>query len=132
MLEGTGKNVTLDEATYGQVRLLARAWAVSEGEAIRRLVKHFDSTPSPSEPAEVSSNLLAVHADYESNRVKGFYDPVTRSVEISSGPAAGRYKSPSGAAAAILRAYNPRVAPHRNGWSFFVVDETGELLQSVR
>ncbi|MGW5679246.1 hypothetical protein ACWEV4_29900 [Streptomyces sp. NPDC003860] len=133
MSETTGKSIGLDDATYARVRLLARAWTVSEGEAVRRLVEHFEREPrSPKTPETEEDATLAVHVVYEGNRVDGRYDPATRSLEITAGPAAGRYKSPSGAAAAVLQAYNPKVAPNRNGWSFFVVNDTGDFLQSVR
>ncbi|MFE7129480.1 hypothetical protein ACFVIM_01315 [Streptomyces sp. NPDC057638] len=135
MSETTGKTIELDDATHARVRLLARAWAVSEGAAVRRLVEHFEHEPrSPGTPAPGAAGeaALAVHVVYEGNRVDGRYDPATRSLEIVAGPAAGRYKSPSGAAAAVLQAYNPKVAPNRNGWSFFVVNDTGDFLQSVR
>jgi hypothetical protein len=124
--------IELDSGTYARVRLLARAWAVSEGQAVRRLVEHFEHEPQPSQEAGVQDGTMGVHVVYEGNRVNGRYDPATRSLEITGGPAAGRYKSPSGAATAVLQAYNPKVAPNRNGWSFFVLDSTGEFLQSVR
>ncbi|RKE19196.1 hypothetical protein [Streptomyces sp. TLI_171] len=131
MSESVSKSVTLDDDTYARVRLLARAWAVGEGEAVRRLLEHFENEPTADTAAPVDGRV-PVHVVYEGNRVDGLYDTATRSLEIVAGPASGRYRSPSGAATAVLQAYNPKVAPNRNGWSFFVVDATGEFLQSIR
>ncbi|GAB3856413.1 hypothetical protein GCM10029963_52730 [Micromonospora andamanensis] len=54
-------------------------------------------------------------------------------VEITAGPLAGQvFKTPSQAARAIVGHYKPEVSPHRNGWSFFVIEETGAPLQILR
>ncbi|MGW4695274.1 hypothetical protein ACWEO1_23170 [Kitasatospora cineracea] len=134
MSKSASKSVPLDDSTYARVRLLARAWGVNEGEAIRRLVEYFedDSEDAPAAPAPAVGGSRPVHVVYEGNRVEGLYDPATKSLEITTGPAAGWYKSPSGAAAAVLQAYNPKVAPNRNGWSFFILTESDELLQTIR
>ncbi|MFJ9863203.1 DUF262 domain-containing protein [Streptomyces sp. NPDC101165] len=75
---------------------------------------------------------VEVHVVYESRRVNGFYDPASRTVTIPSGPGRGEYETPSGAAVAVVRALNPHVSPQRNGWSFWTVTATGQLLQSIR
>ncbi|GGV42015.1 hypothetical protein GCM10010495_69580 [Kitasatospora herbaricolor] len=128
--------IELDGSTYARVRLLALAWKVSEGEAVKRLMEHFEQplpAQAPVPPAKKEGQeSVPVHARYEGNLIPGLYYPASQALEITEGPAVGRYKSPSGAATAVLRAYNPKVSPHRNGWSFFVVDGSGEFLQSVR
>lgn len=35
------------ETTHNQVALLARAWGVSESEAVQRLVEHFQHSTTP-------------------------------------------------------------------------------------
>ncbi|MFH8839373.1 hypothetical protein [Streptomyces sp. NPDC017868] len=117
-----------------KVTLLKRAWGVDEGGVLHRLLEHFESgTGGATASAPVAATgTVAVYARYDGNRIDGEYDPASQSVTILSGPAEGRYKSPSGAATAVLQAYNPGVAPHRNGWSFWVVDSSGARLQSLR
>ncbi|MEU6178905.1 GmrSD restriction endonuclease domain-containing protein [Streptomyces coeruleorubidus] len=75
---------------------------------------------------------VEIHSIYEGRRVDAYYDPSSRVVRISSGPGRGEYESPSGAAVAVVHALNPHVNPNRNGWSFWTVTATGQLLQSIR
>ncbi|MFH8886711.1 hypothetical protein [Streptomyces californicus] len=120
----------LAEATHNQVALLALAWGVSQSEAVQRLVDHFQRTSTPKKSRK--EGMIDVHASYEGVRVEGFYDPAAESVTVPEGPAQGRYKSPSGAAAAVLRAQNPKVSSSRNGWSFWIITDTGNPLQTIR
>ncbi|MEW1926783.1 hypothetical protein [Streptomyces sp. NPDC088360] len=126
--------VPLDPTTGGKVDLLARAWNTTPSEVVRRLIEHFEDspTPSPASAAAPPAELVPVHAFYAGQKVSGMYDRENRSLTISHGPAVGRYKTPSGAASAVLQAVRPDIHPNRNGWSFWTVDETGELLQSLR
>ncbi|MFE7673642.1 hypothetical protein ACFU5N_15675 [Streptomyces albidoflavus] len=131
--------VPLDPATGSKVDLLARAWNATPGEVVRRLVEHFESSPAPlpEDPAVAAAasapgQSVPVHVFYAGQRVSGVYDRKNRSLTIPHGPGAGRHKTPSGAASAVLQALRPDVRPNRNGWSFWTVDETGELLQSLR
>lgn len=75
---------------------------------------------------------VEIHAIYEGRRVDAYYDPSSRTLTIPSGPGRGEYETPSGAAVALVRALNPHVNPNRNGWSFWTVTATGQLLQSIR
>ncbi len=76
---------------------------------------------------------VSVHAIYNGTRIDGRYHPATGKLEITSGVLARQvFKTPSGAAIAVVRAHNPGVKPNRNGWTFWVVTETGKLLQSLR
>ncbi|MBB6414853.1 DUF262 domain-containing protein [Streptomyces sp. AK010] len=75
---------------------------------------------------------VEIHAIYEGRRVDAHYDPSSRVVAIPTGPGRGEYETPSGAAVAVVHALNPHVKPHRNGWSFWTVTATGQLLQSIR
>jgi hypothetical protein len=126
------KNVCMEiaETTHNQVALLALAWGVSESEAVQRLVEHFQRSSTPKKNDR--EGMIDVYALYEGVRIEGLYDPATESVTVTSGPAQGRHKSPSGAAAAVLRAQNPKVSASRNGWSFWIITETGSRLQTIR
>ncbi|MFB7753805.1 hypothetical protein ACFC18_30035 [Streptomyces sp. NPDC056121] len=127
--------VQLDPATGQKVDLLARAWNTTPSDAVRRLVEHFEgSSASAASSAQDTSSpaLVPVHAFYAGKKVSGVYDRDNRGLTITDGPAAGIYKTPSGAASAVLHALRPDVRPNRNGWSFWTVDATGEILQSIR
>jgi hypothetical protein len=125
-------SIVVDDVTHTQVTLLARAWNVTPGEAVRRLVEHFQQ-PSPAAHSTARADKqVAVHAIYDGVRVPGLYDPTSQALTITEGPAAGAYRTPSGAASAVLQALKPQVKPNRNGWGFWTVDDSGELLQTLR
>lgn len=126
------KNITVDDVTHTQITLLARAWDVTPGEAVRRLVDHFQRPSLAAAPSAPASNRVAVHAIYDGVHVPGLYDPATQALTITEGPAAGTYRTPSGAASAVLQALKPHVKPNRNGWGFWALDDSGELLQTLR
>ncbi|MGF7239465.1 MAG: hypothetical protein ACQSGP_31590 [Frankia sp.] len=77
---------------------------------------------------------VIVYADYEGHRTHGHYDGSTTRIDITSGALAGRsFKTPTGAARAVVAHYKPGVSPNRNGWSFWVLDDgSGRFLQSIR
>jgi hypothetical protein len=125
-------SISVDDVTFAKVALLARAWDVPPGEAVRRLIEHFQQPAPATRPTSSAEERVAVHALYGGVRIEGEYDPVTQSLTITEGPAAGPYRTPSGAASAVLQAVNPHVKPNRNGWSFWTITETGRLLQTLR
>lgn len=125
--------VDLDEDVYRQVVLLARAWTTSESEVVRRLLDSFAMRGDADAPAKASARAVSIYADYEGQHIEASYDPASRRVGIVSGPLAGRsFKSPSGAAIAVVQALNPNVHPNRNGWSFWFLSENGKALQTIR
>lgn len=98
-------------------------------DAIQRL--HGSLGNSRESAAELE--VVDIHVEYDGIRIEAEFDPASRSVRILSGLLEGeRYKSPSGAAMAVVRRYRPGVDPHRNGWSFWTVSKSGAALQSVR
>jgi hypothetical protein len=108
--------IGVHDDVFEKLRLLARAWDISEPEVVARLLVG-----------------IPIHAIYEGVRIGALFDPVTSSVTITSGPCAGQtFKSPSGAAVALVGALNPAVKPNRSGWSFWWISETGEMLQVLR
>lgn len=123
--------VVLDRDTHDRVTLLAAAWDVNESQAVARLVGMFAKSRNGDAPEESSG--IAVHALYAGTRVDGTYDPKAKAVTITSGPLAGqRFKTPTGAARAVVGELRPEVSPHRNGWGFWIVTDTGNPLQSIR
>ncbi|MGW1927836.1 hypothetical protein [Streptomyces sp. NPDC001919] len=131
---GRTVELKLSKEDEAKVTLLARAWEVDGSGVVHRLLEYFESGAGgrDADAPAVSGGAVGVHARYDGHRIDAEFDPASESVTILAGPAEGRYKSPSGAATAVLQAYNPGVAPHRNGWSFWVVDASGARLQSLR
>jgi len=118
-------------ADYRRLMLLARAWRITPGDAVSRLLDHFEGE-LPEQTPKVDQRL-PVHAIYADQRVEGLFDPRNEHLEITTGPLAGRtYRSPSGAAVAVVGLHRKSVNPNRNGWTFWSLTETGELLQTMR
>jgi hypothetical protein len=128
-------NISVSTTNADRLSLLARAWAVSPDMALGRLLDDFMSggTAVATEAPDPGDGALAVHALYGGQRIEGRFFPTSGRLEILSGPCGGRsFKSPSGAAIAVVQAINPTVNPNRNGWSFWIVNDTGRTLQSAR
>ena len=113
------------------LRVLAKEWGTTVRGAVHRLLEEYAGSTSPPPPPQ--PDLVAIHVVYNGTRINARFDPNSESVEILDGGLTGMvFKSPSGAAIAIVRHYNPKVHPNRNGWIFFTVTSTGQLLQSIR
>ncbi|MFJ1787768.1 hypothetical protein ACIOML_26120 [Streptomyces anulatus] len=130
--------IEVDVQTYRSIEFAARMGNITAAEVVARLVR------TASEPASVPADTsaggaatgrkVAVYADYEGHRTHGDYDRDTKRIDVRSGPLAGQgFKSPTGAARAVVEHYKPDVNPNRNGWSFWLLDDgSGEVLQSIR
>ncbi|MFF5339067.1 hypothetical protein [Streptomyces sp. NPDC013181] len=132
-----GPAIEVDAQTYRSIEFAARMGNTTAGEVVARLVR---AASTPSAAAAVTNRETAagrkvdVFVDYEGHRTRGSYDRDTKRIDITSGPLAGQsFKSPTGAARAVVAHYKPDVNPNRNGWSFWVLDDdSGEFLQSIR
>lgn len=124
--------IDVDGNTKQAVSFAARMANVTEGEIVRRLVAASALATEDPEPADQG---VAIYADYEGRRVRARYFEPAR-VEIIDGPLAGKsFKTPTGAARAVVRHYNPSVNDNRNGWSFWQIDNRSGArvwLQSIR
>jgi hypothetical protein len=124
------RDLAVADDVYDQVTLLARAWAVTPDDVLRRLLNEFRGVE---DQPPVAGGQIDVHAVYAGARTDGRYDPVTQSLTITTGPLADRtFSKPSGAAVALVAALSPGVHPNRNGWSFWVQSANGERLQAIR
>lgn len=125
-------SISVTDPVAEKVWLLASAWETTEDQVIFRLLEEFlahGHVPRPSGSRE----RVAVHVVYNGNRIEGEFEPHTGRLIITTGSLAGRaFRSPSGAAIAVVQNLNPTVSPNRNGWSFWIVTDTGEFLRSVR
>lgn len=125
--------IDVDSDTKRSVGLAARMADVSEGEIVRRLVL---ATATAGRDASATRDTgVSIFAEYEGYRTRAIYYAPGR-IEIVDGPLQGQsFKSPTGAARAVVRHYNPTVNDNRNGWSFWQIDDgTGERvwLRSIR
>jgi hypothetical protein len=128
--------IEVDDQTDRAIEFAARMANISKGEVVARLVERA-SVPAlapPAGDASGASDVINVHADYGGHRTQGTYDPVTTRIDITSGPLAGRsFKTPTGAARAVVAHYNPKVSPNRNGYTFWILsDGSGRSLQRIR
>lgn len=130
------RSISVTDGVHDRIALLGRAWGYADGEVVRRLLDEFlasDRRPGDSDAPDAPGDDVPVHAIYEGNRIEGVFHAGTRRLDITTGVLAGRsFKSPSGAAIAVVQAHNPGVHPNRNGWSFWVVTTSGKWLQSIR
>ncbi|MEV0127359.1 hypothetical protein AB0H83_02675 [Dactylosporangium sp. NPDC050688] len=123
--------IEVDGETKRTVSFAARMAGVTEGEIVRRLVA--GSVAREQEPAGAPAGT-PIYADYAGHRTRALYFAPTR-VEIIDGPLKGTsYKSPTGAARAVVRHYNAKVNDNRNGWGFWQLDQEGPRtwLQAIR
>lgn len=116
-----------------RLQLLQRAWGQADlSQTVRRLLDEY--TDGSTRPGRDEGGLeVPVHALYEGVRTEGVFHRVTGQLHITSGVLAGKiYRTPSGAAAAVVRTLNRDVHPNRNGWTFWIATGTGLMLQALR
>src|SRR5258707_10430347 len=114
--------IEVDDGTKRTVSFAARMANVTEGEIVRRLIAASSMAAEEPDPGQKS---VPVYADYEGHRTRALYFAPAR-VEIIDGPLRGKsYKSPTGAARAVVRHFNPSVNDNRNGWDFWALDNGG-------
>lgn len=129
------QSINVTDGVHEQISLLARAWDISEAEVVRRLLEEFTKASHRSKDVSPPSmeGGVPIYAVYDGNRIDAVYHPSTKRIDITTGVLAGRsFKSPSGAAIAVVRAHKPNIHPNRNGWYFWVVTDTGKVLESIR
>ncbi|TDW98263.1 hypothetical protein [Kribbella sp. VKM Ac-2566] len=129
--------IEVDEQTYRSLEFAGRMSDSTAGTVVARLVADASmSTPeSAADEAHVEKVAeIPIYADYEGHRTRASFNRDTARIDIMSGPLAGRsFKSPTGAARAVVAHYKPDVSPNRNGWSFWMLDNgSGAFLQSIR
>lgn len=124
--------IEVDEGVKRTVSFAARMADVTEGEIVRRLIAESSLETKELDPRKEG---VPIYADYEGHRTRALYFAPAR-VEIVEGPLKGRsFRTPTGAARAVVRHYNPSVNDNRNGWGFWQIDNGGGprvWLQSIR
>jgi hypothetical protein len=128
-------SIELDERTHELVRFAARMFSLSESEIVARAVLSFgEQSPTFARPRRDPWQPVELYGEYEGHRVGGLYLPATKRVTVTTPPLAGeKFKSPSGAARAVVAALNPeRASTQTNGWRFWHLVETDERLEVMR
>ncbi len=123
--------IEVDDSSKRTVSFAARMADVTEGEIVRRLIAASSLAAEEPDPRQKG---VPIRADYEGHQTRALYFAPAR-VEIVDGPLKGKsFKTPTGAARAVVRHYNPSVNDNRNGWMFWQRDITGPRvwLQSIR
>lgn len=129
--------LTVSTRTYDRITDLASAWGISEDAAIVHLIDVWKGASTSSRDERDEEDQVRVHVVYLGERAEGIYHPSTGLIDIISGsaPRATGLK-PSPAAGEVIRAVNRAKgrpgSGSRNGWYFWIVTATGELLQSIR
>lgn len=124
------RHIRLQPEIHQQVELLARALGITTSETIAHLL-HLYAQPAPETPAPTNTHI-PVYAIYQRSRIEGKFDRSTGALHIPTGPGAGQYKTPSGAARAVITSLRPQVSPIRTGWTFWRLAETGAYLAVLR
>jgi len=125
--------IDIDDQTHAYVRFAARVASVTEAEVVARAVAaYLQEKPNPSPPDPWTP--VPVYAEYRGHRVEGQFVPRTQRLVVTGEPAPGRsFKSPSGAARAVVAALNPsRESVHTNGWRFWRLVDTDDRLDVLR
>ncbi|MEK6443549.1 hypothetical protein [Pseudonocardia sp. T1-2H] len=132
--------IDIDSDTDAKLTFASAVAGVSKTEIIARLVaqatpKMF-ATPPPSggsSPESAPDGHVYVYGDYEGHRTRGTFNLTTHRVDVMDGPLSGKsFKTPSAAASAVVASLNPAVSPNRNGWGFWRIESSGEILQTIR
>lgn len=121
--------IAVSDDGFAKVQLLARAWDVTEDEVVTRLLDDMAAltVSGGDEPEDVP-----VYAVYQGTRVEAVYNVLTEWTTVTTGTLAGTgFRSPSGAASAVVKALNPDISPNRNGWYFWTT-ESGRSLSMLR
>jgi len=126
-------SIEVDEGSKRAVALAAKMAKVTEGEIVRRLIADSPLEEKAEGQPGPANTGVPIYADYGGHRTRALYFAPGR-VEITDGPLRSRsFKSPSGAARAVVRQYHPGVDDNRNGWRFWLLDNgSGRQLQSIR
>ncbi len=128
--------IEVDDQTYRSLEFAARMAKTTTGEVVARLVAQASvpETTAAATDAKSTSASVNVYADYDGHRTRGVFDPTTSRIDITSGSLAGRsFKTPTGAARAIVTHHNPGVNPNRNGWLFWMLDDgSGKTLKTIQ
>jgi hypothetical protein len=125
--------IEVDDDTYRALALAAKFGSTTIAAVVSELLVR-SVEPAESTSVDLPGNLVHIVAKYDGRRTTATFDVETGRVDVLDGALAGkRFKSPSGAAQAVVRQSNADVSSNRNGWVFWIVDDgSGRPLQAIR
>jgi hypothetical protein len=127
------ESIEVDSSTFRELSLIAKMGGLTPGQAVTFLIDEFHRASRPGAVGQKTHDGVAVYATYQGQRVEGTFDSATGGLTINSVPLAGTwFRSPSGAAKAVVAALKPGVTPNRSGYDFWFVVDTGKTLASIR
>jgi hypothetical protein len=125
--------IQVDSMTFRDLSLIAKAAGMTHSQAVAFLIEDFHRTSGSMDTTRATSSGVPVHATYQGQRVEGVFDPDTGGLTVTSAPLQGKwFRSPSGAAKAVVASLKPGVTPNRSGYDFWFVTSTGKTLASIR
>ncbi|HEU0130974.1 MAG TPA: hypothetical protein VFQ85_08295 [Mycobacteriales bacterium] len=126
-----GDTIVVDQATALAVRFAARLHGITDSQVVIRAVAQIGARGSG--PAH-RWEPVPVFCEYAGVRVDGTYLPATRRLVVNPGESTERsFRSPSGAARAVVEMLNPRRShTQTNGWHFWRIADSGARLDTVR
>lgn len=125
--------IQVDSMTFRDLSLIAKAAGLTHSQAVAFLIEQFRRTSGSMDPTQAPSRGVPVHATYQGQRIEGMFDAETGGLTVTSAPLQGKwFRSPSGAAKAVVASLKPGVTPNRSGYDFWFVTSTGKTLASIR
>ena len=125
--------IEVDSRTLRELSLIAKTGGLTHGQAVTFLIEEFHRTSRPVGAGQTAPDGVPVYATYQGQRVEGMFDVATGGLTMNSAPLPGKwFRSPSGAAKAVVATLKPGVTPNRSGYDFWFVTSTGKTLASIR
>lgn len=124
--------IDVDDETYARIRFAARVAGIPEAEVVARAVEAYVVDDAP--PPVPKWDPVPIYGVYGGRRIEAVFTPATKRVVVTGEPLPGAaFKSPSGAAQAVVRALNPeRAVVNVSGWQFWRVVATDARLEVFR
>jgi hypothetical protein len=127
------ETIQVDSRTYRELSLIAKTAGLTHSQAVAFLIEQFHRTSSSTDATQATPSGVPVHATYQGQRVEGVFNAETGGLTVTSAPLQGKwFRSPSGAAKAVVASLKPGVTPNRSGYDFWFVTSTGKTLASIR
>jgi hypothetical protein len=127
------ETIQVDSRTFRELSLIAKTGGLTHGQAVAFLIEQFHRTSRSADATQAPPTGIPVYSTYQGQRVEGVFDATTGGLTVTSPPLPGKwFRSPSGAAKAVVANLKPGVTPNRSGYDFWFVTSTGKTLASVR
>ena len=124
--------IDVDDETFARIRLAARVAGLTEADVVARAIEAYVRLDAG--PPVDRWQPVPVYGVYRGRRVEGMFTPATQRLVVTSDPLPGKgFKSPSGAARAVIGALNPeRGAASVSGWTFWRLVSSDDRIEIFR